>query len=52
MTHLVLLPLREGQVEDLLEVLCLHLAVRILLCQLGVISGTKHIVIKQEEKCT
>ena len=35
MEHLVLLPLREGQVEDLFEILGLHLAVRILLVQLG-----------------
>ena len=42
MTHLVLLPLREGQVEDLLEVLCLHLAIGILLCQLGEVSGTEY----------
>ena len=52
MTHLVLLPLREGQVEDLLEVLCLHFAIRILLCQLGEVSGTEYNIIKQEEVCT
>ena len=40
-SHLVLLPLREGEVEDLLEVLSLHLAVRILLCQLSEVSGHK-----------
>ena len=37
--HLILFPLREGQVENLLEVLGLNLSIRVLLCQLSEVPG-------------